>query len=50
MADEDATLLIPRVTRRDKRLASKRRVPWAWIAYSGGVVLVVVGAAFLAVR
>jgi len=48
--DEDATLLIPRVTRRERRLARRRGVPWGWIAYAFGVVLVVAGAALLAVR
>lgn len=50
MGDEDATVLVPRVTRRDQRLARHRGVPWGWIAYAVGVVLVVAGAAMLAVR
>lgn len=53
MSDDDATVQVPIVggqTRRERRMSSKRfRLQWQWLAYSAVVVLVIAGAAFLAV-
>jgi hypothetical protein len=53
VTDDDATIQIPIVsgqTRRQRRMSSHRpRLQWQWLVYSGVVMLVIVGAAFLAV-
>jgi hypothetical protein len=53
MTDEDATVQIRAVggpTRRERRRSARRpRLQWQWLLYSLVVVLVIVGAAMLAV-
>jgi hypothetical protein len=50
-AEDEPTLLIPRLTRSQRQRASRKHsFPLGWILYSLVVAGVVVGAAFLAVR
>jgi cell division septal protein FtsQ len=53
MTDDDATVQIRAgggPTRRERRMSARRpRLQWQWLAFSAVVLLVVVGAAMLAV-
>jgi hypothetical protein len=55
MTDDDETELVPRIeplTRRDRRIERDRRrpsrLPLGWLAYSATVVVIIVGASWLA--
>jgi hypothetical protein len=50
MEDDDPTVFIPRLTRGQRRRASRRQLPVGWLVYALAVVAVIVGAALLAVR